>query len=199
MSKENRIIGLTGPTGSGKSTVAKVWQEMGATVLSADAYARAVVPTGSPVLRQIAEAFSADILTADGALDRAKLADIVFADPAKKQLLESITHPAICQRMRQDAEAAFAAGAAVVVFDSPLLFEAGQDAVCDKTVAVVSQAETRRARIMARDGLTYEQAAARMAAQPSEDFYRKRADTVIPNDGTTDELAALAREVLVWR
>ncbi len=199
MSKENRIIGLTGPTGSGKSTVAKVWQEMGATVLSADAYARAVVTTGSPVLRQIAEAFSADILTADGALDRAKLADIVFADPAKKQLLESITHPAICQRMQRDAEAAFAAGAAVVVFDSPLLFEAGQDAVCDKTVAVVSQAETRLARIMARDGLTYEQAAARMAAQPSEDFYRDRADTVIPNDGTADELAILAREVLAWR
>lgn len=199
MSKENWIIGLTGPTGSGKSTAAKVWQEMGATVLSADAYARAVVEVGSPVLQQLAEAFSAEILTADGALDRAKLAEIVFADPAKKQLLESITHPAICQQMRQDAEAAFAAGAPVVVFDSPLLFEAGQDAECDKTVAVVSQAETRLSRIMARDGLTHKQATARMAAQPDETFYRDRADIVIPNDGTADELADLAREVLAWR
>lgn len=199
MSKENWIIGLTGPTGSGKSTAAKVWQEMGATVLSADAYARAVVEVGSPVLQQLAEAFSAEILTADGALDRAKLAEIVFADPAKKQLLESITHPAICQQMRQDAEAAFAAGAPVVVFDSPLLFEAGQDTECDKTVAVVSQAETRLSRIMARDGLTHKQATARMAAQPDETFYRDRADIVIPNDGTADELADLAREVLAWR
>ncbi len=197
MSKENCIIGLTGPTGSGKSTVAKVWQEMGATVLSADAYARAVVAAGNPVLRQLTEAFAEDILTADGALNRAKLAEIVFADPAKKRLLESITHPAICQRMLQDAAAAFAGGAAVVVFDSPLLFEAGQEAHCDKTVAVLSHPAKRLQRIMQRDGLSYEQATARMKAQPDDDFYRDRADLVLQNDGTADELAVLAEEVLV--
>lgn len=199
MCKQHCILGLTGPTGSGKSTVAAVWQEMGAVVLSADVYARAVVQPGEPCLQRLTEAFSKAILSADGSLDRAALAAIVFADPEKKRLLESITHPAICQQMQRDAEAAFASGAAVVVFDSPLLFEAGQDAACTKTVAVLSDPAKRLQRIMQRDGLTEAAAKQRMAAQPDDDFYRSRADTVIQNDGTPEELAVLAREVLAWR
>ena len=195
MYNHNSIIGLTGPTGSGKSTVAKVWQACGAVVLNADEYARAVVQKGEPCLTRLAEEFSVSVLTPNGELNRAALAAIVFADPEKKRLLESITHPEIGKRMLRDAEHALASGAPFVVFDSPLLFEAGQDALCAKTVAVLSEPQVRLARIKVRDNLTDEQAVARMPAQPDDAIYTDRADIVLRNDGDEQALVKAAKEV----
>ena len=143
----------------------------------------------------MAEAFSDSILLPDGRLNRAALAAIVFADPAIKRLLESITHPVIVERMLRDAEQALADGAPFAVFDSPLLFEAAQEVLCRKTVAVVSDPQTRLARIVTRDGLTLEQATARMQAQPDNAFYESRADVVIYNDGDKQQLIERAKEV----
>lgn len=192
------IIGLTGPTGCGKSVVAAAFAECGVGVIDADRCAREVVQPGQPCLAELVKTFTPDILRADGSLDRAELAAIAFADPAKTRALNDITHPAICALMRQRAQALFEDGYKVVAFDSPQLFEAGQDADCDKTVAVLADKALRLERIMARDRISEQSALLRMSAQPDDDFYRQRADVIWENNGDAETLRQTAKEWLSW-
>lgn len=187
-----RRIGLTGPTGSGKSELSAWLAAQGAAIIDCDALAREVTVAGHPCLAKLAEAFSPQILRPDGSLDRARLASLAFSSEQGRLLLDSITHPYILALCHEREAAAVAAGYTCVVWDAPLLFESGLDADCTETVAVLASPETRLARIMARDGIAEDAARVRMMAQPDDAFYRDQATAVLQNDGTLDDLYAAA-------
>jgi dephospho-CoA kinase len=178
-------IGLTGGIGSGKSTVSTLLAERGAVVVDADRIAREVVEPGSPGLAAVAEAFGEDVLMADGSLDRAALAAIVFAHPEARRRLDAIVHPLV--RARAAEIAAAAPSDAVVVNDVPLLVETGQAGAYDVVLVVEADPETRVARLVAR-GLTADDARARMAAQATDEQRRAVADVVLDNSGSREEL-----------
>ena len=176
------VIGLTGPTGAGKSTVADTWRKMGAYIIDTDQLARKVVEPNASCLIALAEAFSPAILNEDGSLNRAALAKCAFASAEATQKLNSIMHPAIVALARLEIEHAAEQGYAVAIVDAPLLYEANADALCDTIVSVLAPADIRKERIMARDGLTSEQAMQRMAAQQPDAFY-SRTGVIVLNGG----------------
>ncbi|WP_336029594.1 dephospho-CoA kinase [Geodermatophilus sp. FMUSA9-8] len=180
-------IGLTGGIGSGKSTVAALLAARGAVVVDADRIAREVVEPGTPGLAAVVASFGPGVLTADGALDRAALASIVFADPEARARLDGIVHPLV--RARAQEVVAGAAADAVVVQDVPLLVETGQAGQYDLVLVVEADLETRVARLLLR-GLTEEDARARIAAQATDEQRRAVADVVLDNSGAPDALAA---------
>lgn len=196
MKNKALTIGLTGPTGSGKSLVAACWAAHGAAIVDADRVAREVTAPGHPCLLELAEAFSPDILRPDGSLDRHALARLAFADPDATKTLTDITHPHILALCRARAKDAAADGARYIVFDAPLLFESGLDADCDLTVAVLADPQTRLSRICARDAISEADAHLRMQTQPDDDYYIARADRVLFNDGDIDALRAQAEAML---
>lgn len=189
------IIGLTGPTGAGKGEAAALLQKAGVPVVDTDGLAREVTAPGHPCLSELAAAFSPAILREDGSLDRRALAAVAFATAEGAATLNAITHPHIIARAGEMLEGFWAEGARIAAVDAPLLFESGMDKICDRTVAVLAPAAVRLARIMQRDGLSEEQAAARMNAQPDEAYYTDRADDVIYNNG---DLAAFQDSVCAW-
>ncbi|MGY1621557.1 dephospho-CoA kinase [Geodermatophilus sp. SYSU D00965] len=180
-------IGLTGGIGSGKSTVAGLLAARGARVVDADRIAREVVAPGSAGLAAVADAFGADVLTADGALDRPALAAVVFADPQARARLDGIVHPLV--RARAAELVAAAPADAVVVQDVPLLVETGQAESYDLVLVVEADLETRVRRLLQR-GLREEDARARIAAQATDEQRRAVADVVLDNSGTPEELEA---------
>lgn len=188
-------VGLTGGIGSGKSAVAAAFAARGAVVIDADRIAREVVEPGTPALAAIARAFGGQLLRADGALDRAALAAIVFGDPAALRRLEAITHPAIRDRMARDAAAAADAGAHVVVFDHPLLIEMGQTSSVDVVVVVDAPLEVRLERLVTMRGMAESDARARIAAQIDRARRLAAADVVIDNGGSLDLTAAQVGEL----
>lgn len=192
-------LGLTGPTGAGKTTVARLLEQNGIPLVDADAIARTVTEKGSPVLSALADTFGKDILFPDGSLDRRALAAVAFSSKENTEKLNAVTHPAILARIRRAL--ADAAGDAVIL-DAPLLFETGLDALCDHTVAVVADEAVRLARITARDGISEEAAKKRMAVQPDTAFYAARADILLYNNGDRSP-AMLAADLLAqigrWR
>lgn len=181
-------VGLTGGIGSGKSTVAAMLRGHGALVVDADMVAREVVAPGCPGLRAVAAEFGAGVLGADGALDRAALGRIVFADPDARRRLEAMTHPLIARRTAELL--ASAPDGAVIVHDVPLLVERGQAGSYDLVVVVLARAATRLARLARHRGMTEQDAMVRLAAQASDEQRRAVADVVIDNDGGPEELTA---------
>ena len=189
-------IGLTGGIGSGKSTVARLLAQHGAVVVDTDLIARQLTLPGGAAVGAIAAAFGAALIDASGAVDRARMREIVFADPLKKRQLEAILHPLI--GTETDAQAV-AAGAAAVVFDVPLLVESGRwRAQVDKVLVVDCLEATQRERVVARSGWTAEAAQAVIEQQASRAKRRAAADAVIFNDGIG--LHQLATEVqMLWQ
>ena len=181
-----RVLGLTGGIGSGKSLVASMFAALGAEVIDADQLAREVVEPGQPALAEIVEAFGSEMLQPDGRLDRARLAGVVFADPAARKKLDAITHPRIRQRMRQEVEAR-AQQPGLLILDIPLLYESGREKTVEKVIVVWVDRPTQLQRLMGRDGLSHEQATQRLAAQLPLDEKRSRADEVIDNSGTPEQ------------
>lgn len=178
------VIGLTGGIATGKSTVARMFKQLGAVVVSADDMARRAVAPGEPALRDIRNAFGDDVVHPDGTLDREKLAAVVFTDEDARRRLEAITHPHIRRMMRERIAAGVAAGH-VVVAEIPLLFESEPArALVGPAVVVYADAETQKERLMVRDGLTESEAEARMAAQLPMADKVARADYVIDNGGS---------------
>ena len=186
-------VAVTGGIGSGKSEVASRFGELGAQIIDADRIARAVVAVGEPALEEIVTEFGAEVLTADGSLDRAALALRVFGDPAALARLNSIVHPRVAERTQ--ALLAAAPADSIVVYDVPLLDE--QAASQWDLVVVVSAAPAVRVeRLMTRRGMTAGEARARIDSQPSAEEYLEWADVVINNQ---DDSAALVAEVdRVW-
>ena len=185
------ILGLTGPTGAGKSTVASCFSSCGCLVIDCDRLAREVTDTGC--LSELTEAFGAEILDENGCLNRKALAQKAFSDPAKTALLNEITHPAIRRKLLEKIQAARGQYPAVVI-DAPLLFEAGVDRLCDKILAVIAPPEERLRRIMLRDGIEEPLARMRMCRQHEDAFYTSRADVVL--DGTAVDTEAQVRAIL---
>jgi dephospho-CoA kinase len=178
-------IALTGGIACGKSTVANLFAALGATIVDTDLLAREVVAPGSPLLVQIAEHFGPAVMQADGSLDRARLRDIVFANPAERQWLEQLTHPAI--RELTDRRCASAKGPYVMVA-IPLLVETGGTARFDRVLVVDCDPAIQLARLQARDGSTREQAARMLAAQVTREQRLAAADDVIENNGDIAKL-----------
>jgi dephospho-CoA kinase len=179
------LVALTGGVGSGKSTVARLLAEHGAVIVDADAIAREVVEPGTPGLAAVAKEFGESVLADDGSLDRPKMAEIVFADPAARARLNGIVHPLIGQR---SAELMAAAPAdAIVVYDIPLLVEGVAQSGFALVIVVETSAELRLARLEGR-GLPRQQAEARMAAQATDEQRRAIADELIMNNGTVEDL-----------
>ncbi|WP_314222540.1 dephospho-CoA kinase [Streptomyces zaehneri] len=186
-------VGLTGGIGAGKSEVSRLLVECGAVLIDADRIAREVVAPGTPGLAAVVDAFGADILAPDGSLDRPRLGSVVFADPAKLALLNSIVHPLVGARSRE-LEAA-APEDAVVVHDVPLLTENALGSLYDVVVVVDVTPETQLDRLVRFRGMTQEDARARMAAQATRDERREIADIVIDNDVPLAELHRRVKDV----
>ena len=168
--KRFKLIGLTGQSGAGKSTVSRVFAEKGAHIIDADAIVAQLYNAQSPCLKTVAACFGADILRKDGTLDRRLLASRAFADAESTALLGRLVHPFVTARLFELLRGA----EGVVVFDAPQLYEAGADIICDAVIAVVADKGRRMARIIARDGITEEQAESRLQAQLSERFFREK-------------------------
>lgn len=173
------IVGLTGGIGSGKTAVSDRFAELGITVVDADVCARVVVEPGRPALAQIVDHFGPEVLQADGSLDRARLRQVVFTNEAERKWLERLLHPLIFDEMWSQLQAATSPYAILV---SPLLVEAGQNAICQRILVVDVPEDVQLARTMARDANSAEQVKAIMASQASRDARLAKADDVIVND-----------------
>ncbi len=177
------LIGLTGGVATGKSTVAKMFQKCGATVIDADKLARDVVQPGKPAWREIVRRFGKTVLNRDKTINRQTLGQIIFQNRTKRRQLEHIIHPRVArEQARLTRQAVRKDPHSVVIYDVPLLFEAGIDKRVDKTVVVTADRETQIARLKERNGLTRSEALRRIKSQMSLTLKRRHADYVL--DGT---------------
>lgn len=179
------VIALTGGIGSGKSTAGKILREKGYCVLDADVISREIVMPGSHALERIVREFGKSVLQPDGSLNRRALAAIVFSDEEKRKRLNAIMHPAIADKLFEQA----AACADRVAFaEVPLLTEPGFAERFDRVWCVTAPREVRLKRAAARDGCTPEEILRRMAGQPEQERLAAMADEVLHNGGTPEEL-----------
>lgn len=175
------VYGLTGKTGSGKSTVAKMLSKKGFFIIDGDKAARQITEKGSPVLSELAEAFGSDIILSDGSLDRSLLAQKAFSSPENTELLNRITHGAIDKLFRQQIEKAKQEGFEKCIIDAAALLESPSKALCRKIIVVTAPLEIRLERILKRDGISKMQAMTRINAQKTDEYYFERADIIIRN------------------
>ena len=190
------IVGLTGGIATGKSTVTAMLQALGAYVVDADVWARRVVEPGSPGLAAIAAHFGADILEADGALSRAKLATIIFSDAAARQTLNQITHPLVREGMRAETAAFFATHPTEpIVWDVPLLFEGEIQHLVDESIVVVVDDSIQLQRLMARNNLSQEDAQQRIVAQLPLAKKAAMATYVVDNNQSLDNTKRQVRQI----
>ncbi|ANU11380.1 dephospho-CoA kinase [Planococcus antarcticus DSM 14505] len=181
------IIGLTGSIASGKSTVSGMLKSWGYPIVDADLVARLVVEPSSETLEQITEAFGSDVIKEDGTMDRAKVGEIIFNDPASRKILNDIIHPAIRQEMLRQRQELLAQGFKTIIMDIPLLFESRLQHLVDNILVVSVTEENQFARLVERNGFTEKEAKARIASQLPMSVKEDGADAVIYNNGTLDE------------
>ena len=188
------VIGLTGGIGSGKSTVARLFGDLGVHWVDADDVAREVVEPGTPALAEIAQHFGEKILTPEGALDRAQLRGIVFQEPEERDWLESLLHPIIREELirqlnPEDYQPPY------VLLVSPLLLETDQHELVDRIIVIDVPKAVQLERTMARDTNSREQVERIIAAQMSREDRLARADAVIDNDRPLDDVTRQVREL----
>jgi dephospho-CoA kinase len=190
------IVGLTGGIGSGKSSAARVFVRLGVKVVDSDVLARTVVEKGRPALSKVRERFGDGVINDDGTLCREKLRDIVFRDGKALTDLNAIVHPAVYAEMAREIEAYRKdPGDTILMLDIPLLFESGGEKIVDRVVVVWVDRETQLQRLMARDGFSREAAVNRIEKQMDLDEKKRRADFVIDNTGTLEDLERRVAEV----
>ena len=187
------VIGLTGPIGAGKSTVAQRFAERGFYVVDADRVARTIVEKGSAVLPKLANAFGSEILEPDGSLDRKKLAALAFASKENTQLLNDLTHPAIISEVNNEIESC---QQNLVLLDAPQLFESGCDKMCSTVVGVLADRDIRLKRVQERDSLTTEQIINRIKIQYPDSFYLEHCQHIVYNNDDTEALIERVDEVI---
>lgn len=176
-----KIIGLTGLTGAGKSTVAQKLMAYGCYHIDADKVAREVINNNENVKNKLKERFGDDVINDDGTTNRPLLATRAFADEQSTNDLNNITHPAVTEEIQSIIKDMEEVGYRGIIIDAIALFESGEDALCDFTVAVVAPKKIRLERIMKRDNITEEKALERINAQKDESFFTSRADFVLWN------------------
>lgn len=191
-----RVVGLTGSIGTGKSTAARAFFALGVGVVDADEVARDVVAPGTPGLAAIAAEFGEGVVAADGSLDRAPLASVVFGDSEKRKKLEAIVHPLVGEEVARRISGILAESPdGFAVYDVPLLFETGIDAKCDLTVVVTATREEQAERLKKRADMPPEEVARRIDSQMELAEKARRADVVLENRGTPEDLAGKVREL----
>jgi len=178
-------IGLTGGIGSGKTEASRFFSQLGVPIIDTDLIARELVQAGQPALSEIAATFGADLLDSSGNLDRDRLRQLVFSDPGKRKLLESILHPRIREQAQAGTERLDAAYCVLVI---PLLLETAHDYPVDRVLVVDAPAELQQQRVARRDGLSGQAITAIMESQASREQRRKAADDVIVNDASLQKL-----------
>lgn len=193
--KDPYIIGLTGQTGSGKSTVCKVLQDRGIAIIDCDKVSRQVIEKQS-VLEKLVYYFGQGILYADGTLNRRELASVAFSNEENLIFLNSVMYPEITKAVREQIKELKDNGENIILLDAPTLFESKADVLCDTTVAVIADKEVRLARIMERDNITKHEGKLRMKAQHDNSFYTDKCDFVIENDGDLHTLGQRAVRVI---
>jgi dephospho-CoA kinase len=189
------LVGLTGGIGSGKSTFAALLAERGAQIVDADVLGHDAIKPGAPAWQSIVDQFGDEIL-APGTMevDRRRLGEIVFADEHKRAALNAIVHPEIFRRIADELERVGNTDS-IVILDAALIVETGLESTCDVIAVVTSTAETRAERLRRTRAMTIEQITARMAAQVDSRTLLEKADIVVPNDGSLDDLVREADRV----
>jgi dephospho-CoA kinase len=181
------VIGLTGGIGSGKSTVARILEEQGAHVLSADLIGHEVYLPGRPAYREIIEAFGKEVVADDGTIDRKKLGAIVFSDPRHLRKLNTITHPRMKGMIREKLAELKRSGVRVAVLEAALLFDAGWDDLADEVWVTVVPPEIAAKRSAARSGLSEQEVMERIKTQMSNEERVRRAQVVISTEGGLED------------
>lgn len=188
-----RVVGITGGTGSGKSTVSSIMEKCGAYIIDADLVAREIVKIGKPALFEIKRAFGEEMILENGSLDRKKLGLVVFADGEKLNILNGITHKYIIEEIKNKVKKK---DDGLIVIDAALLFQTELFNMCDKTIAVVAPKTKRQERIISRDNIGEKTAKDRISSQDDDNYYKERADFVIKNDGSIIELEKKTEKIL---
>lgn len=191
-----KLVGLTGGIASGKSTVAKILQRLGAAIVNADDLAREVVLPGREAWKEVVAAFGVDILQTDQNLDRQKLRTLIFNQPEARKRLESIIHPRVRALAEERIRQYGAAGYPVVIYEVPLLFEGKLQEWLRPVILVACNLETQTARLQKRDHLARADAEKHIAAQMSLAEKRRLADYVIENNGSLADLERQTRQIL---
>lgn len=190
------VVGLTGQTGAGKSTVSKAFRKYGFALIDADHISREVVTKGSSCLNELKDCFPANnIILEDGTLNRRELARIVFSDAKKRELMNSIMYPYIMGCILQQIHDYADSGRKMILLDAPTLFESRADDFCELIISVVAKEPLRLERIMKRDGLDREQAQARIDSQLPESFFVAHSDFIIKNNKDMANLDEVSEEV----
>lgn len=189
------VVGLTGQTGAGKSTVSRIFASNGFSVINADSVAREVVEKGSKCLDEIADFFGDSILNDDGSLNRRALGEIVFSDKTKLETLDSIIYPYITGNILKLIGEYSEQNEKLILLDAPTLFESRSDDFCEIIISVIANPEIREKRIIERDGLTHEQARNRMDSQLDDEYYESRSDYIIHNNGDIATVNEISKEV----
>jgi dephospho-CoA kinase len=190
------VIGLTGPTGAGKGTVAKLFASFGVQIIDADAVYHALLIPPSPCLDELTARFGSSILNPDKTLNRQALGAIVFADQGALSDLNAITHRYVMEQIRAELAHMRRALVKVALLDAPQLFVAGADRDCDVVVSVLADEERRLSRITQRDGISPEAARKRMAAQLPDEFFRRNASYIIENNQSPEQLTDAVQAIL---
>ncbi|MDN7245960.1 dephospho-CoA kinase [Planococcus shenhongbingii] len=194
------IIGLTGSIASGKSTVSEMLKELGYPIVDADKVARLVVEPGSETLQEIEALFGKEIILPDGSMDRKKVGELIFNDPASRKKLNDVIHPAIRVEMIRQRSELLNNGHEIVIMDIPLLFESRLQHMVDKVLVVSVTEENQLKRLMERNGLTEKEAKARISSQLPMSVKEEGADAVIYNNGAIEETKWQLNRILEqWR
>jgi len=191
-----KLVGLTGGIASGKSTVAKILEQLGAAVINADALSREVVEPGKDAWKEIIDAFGAGVLQPDQSLDRQKLRTVIFNDSDGRKKLEAIIHPRVRALAEEKIREHAVAGYSIIVYEVPLLFEGNLHEWLRPVILVACDVDTQRARLQERDRLTQTEAQKHIDAQMSLTEKRRLADYVIENDGSLADLEQQVRAVV---
>ncbi len=194
-SSDIAVIGLTGQSGAGKTTVCRVFEEKGFAIINADKIARQIMKKGTPCLEELTECFGKAILTEDGSLNRQMLADIVFSDKEKLKQLNAISYPYITSEILNKIKKLSEEKCKFVLLDAPTLFESRADDFCNLIISVTATEKNRTARIAERDGITAEQIKKRFSSQHTERFFVNHSDFIIKNNKSVEELIEKAKEV----
>ena len=192
MMQNKYLFGITGGSGSGKSTVSDMFRELGFEIIDCDMLARDVTMPGEECLEKLKEEFGADITDENNILIRKKLADIVFTNSEKLRKLNEITHYYILRRIFDTAEKS---ASRIIGIDGAVLFESGVTKSCRKVIGVLAQRDVRLKRIQERDKISQTSAEARIASQKEDKFYIENCDYLVYNNGNRDDLEEKVREV----